>query len=129
MVGAILLLEIDRITAPVPVYGLARNSRLATALTLRIYICGKVHLDRAVTEIDSYRWLDGSTKVHAKEIYVLEMPIGVGGVHGERLPIYHSVEWTGGDLMFKEELASLESVVSGYKRSVQGLHIPPRTDR
>jgi len=75
---------------------LARNSRLATALTLRIYICGKVHLDRAVTEIDSYRWLDVSTKVHAKEIYVLEVPVGVGGVHGERLPIYHSVEWTGG---------------------------------
>ena len=79
MVGAILLLETDRITAPVPVHGLARNSRLATALTLRIYICGKVPLDRVVMEINSYHCLNGSAKVHAKEIYMLEVAISVGG--------------------------------------------------
>jgi len=115
MIKAILLLNAERITVPVPVYRLAHNSRLATALTLRIYICGKVHLEPLVTEIESYRCLDGSTKVHAEEIYVLEVPIGVGGIHGDRSPIYCSVEIDSGDIMFKEDLTSLESMISGYK--------------
>ena len=115
VVGVILLLDTERITAPVPVYELAHNSRLATALTLRQYIYGKVHLESLVTEIESYRCLDGSTKVHAEEIYVLEVPIGVGGVQGDKPPVYHSVEIDGGDIMFKEDLASLESMISGYK--------------
>jgi len=109
------LLDTERITATVPVYGLAHNSRLATALTLRIYICGKVHLERLVTDIESYRCLDSSTKVHAEEIYVLEVPIGIGGVHGDRPPIYHSVEIDSGGITLKEDLASLESMISGYK--------------
>jgi len=66
-------------------------------------------------EIESYRCLDGSNKVHAEEIYVLEVPIGVGGVHLDRSPIYHSVERDGGDIMFKEDIASLESMISGRK--------------
>jgi hypothetical protein len=91
------------------------HSRLATALTLCIYICGKVHLECVVAEIESYRRLNGRTKVHAEEVYVLEVPIAVGRVHLDRLPIYHSVEIDGGDIMFKEDLASLESMISGCK--------------
>ena len=46
---------------------------------------------------------------------MLEVPIGVGRIHGERPPIYHSVEIDGWDFMFKEDIASLESMISGYK--------------
>jgi hypothetical protein len=46
---------------------------------------------------------------------VLEVPIVVRGVHLDTSPIYHSVEFDGRDLMFKEDIASLESMISGYK--------------